>query len=61
MKILAFAVWAALSTGTAFAHSSLVPHQHPHGTSLLPDALVLVMAAVLIGAGVVALRRLRKE
>jgi hypothetical protein len=61
MKTLAFAVWAALSAGTAFAHTSLVPHEHPHGTSLLPDALALVIAAVLVGASAVAIRRLRKE
>jgi hypothetical protein len=61
MKTLALAAWAALSAGTAFAHTSLVPHQHPHETSALPDVLALALAALLVGVGVVALRRLRKE
>jgi multisubunit Na+/H+ antiporter MnhC subunit len=61
MKTLAFAAWAALNAGTAFAHTSLVPHEHPHHTSMLPDALALVLAAVVVGAGVVAFRRMRKE
>ncbi|MGD9922923.1 MAG: hypothetical protein AB7V13_16010 [Pseudorhodoplanes sp.] len=61
MKTFAFAAWAAFSVGTAVAHTSLVPHEHPHQNSMLPDALALVLAAVLVGAGVVAFRRIRKE
>lgn len=61
MRTLAFAAWAVLSAGTAFAHTSIVPHEHPHQTSALPDVLALALAALLVGAGVVAFRRLRKE
>jgi hypothetical protein len=61
MKILAFAAWAAFGAGTALAHTSIVPHEHPHQTSMLPDALAFVLAAALVGAGFVAYRRMRKE
>jgi hypothetical protein len=61
MKILFIAASVALNAGAAFAHSSLVPHEHPHHTSMLPDALALALAALAVGAGFVAYRRIRKE
>jgi predicted transporter len=61
MKILVIAASVALNAGAALAHSSLVPHEHPHHTSMLPDAVALLLAALLVGAGVVALRRMKKE
>jgi hypothetical protein len=63
MKTLAFSAWATLNAGTALAHTSVVPHVHPHSTSVLPDALALVLAAALVGTGVIVFRwvRLKKE
>jgi hypothetical protein len=61
MKRLVIAAIAALNAGAASAHSSLVPHEHPHHTSMLPDVAALLLAALLVGAGVVAFRRLRKD
>jgi predicted transporter len=61
MKILVIAASVALNAGAALAHSSLVPHEHPHLTSMLPDALALLLAALLVGAGFVAFRRPRKD
>jgi hypothetical protein len=61
MKTLILALGVAISAGTALAHTSVVPHQHPHATSMLPDALALVLAALLVGLGFVALRKFRKE
>jgi predicted transporter len=61
MKTLVIAASAALNAGAAFAHTSLVPHEHPHHSSMLPDGLALVVAALLVGAGVVAYRRTRRE
>ena len=40
----------------AFAHPSVVPHDHPHAVSLLPDAIALIFAALLVGLGIFASR-----
>jgi predicted transporter len=61
MKILVIVASAVLNAGAAFAHTSLVPHEHPHHSSMLPDGLALMLAALLVGAGIVAYRRTRKE
>jgi hypothetical protein len=61
MKTFVLALTAALGTAPAFAHSSLLPHEHPHAISMLPDAVALMLAAFLVGIGAVALRRIRKE
>jgi hypothetical protein len=42
------------------AHSSVMPHEHPHGVSLLPDLGALLLAALLVGGAVMALRQFRK-
>jgi hypothetical protein len=61
MKMLVLAAIAALNAGVAFAHPSFVPHAHPHHGGMLPDALALVLAALLVGTGFVVFRRMRKE
>jgi uncharacterized protein YcnI len=55
MKTLVSAVMALmLMTASAFAHLSVLEHEHPHGISWLPDVAVMLMAAgVLIGAGAI--------
>ena len=45
----------------AAAHPSVVAHEHPHGFSILPDLGSVLLAALLVGAGVVLLRQMRKE
>jgi hypothetical protein len=45
----------------ALAHPSLVPHDHPHGSSLLPDAATLLLGAALVLGGVVLVRFLRRR
>ena len=44
MKILISMVLVGLGGVSAFAHPSVVPHDHPHAISMLPDALALVIA-----------------
>ena len=61
MKILISMILVGLGGVSAFAHPSVVPHDHPHAISMLPDALALVIAALFVGAGFVAYRRFRKE
>ena len=54
MKTLILAVTIGLMTVSAFAHPSVVAHEHPHGISWLPDVSALLMAAgVVIGAGAI--------
>lgn len=60
MKIIALAVTMALIGKSAFAHPSVVPHDHPHGLSWLPDVGALLIAAALIGAGIFAFRHFSK-
>jgi len=33
------------------AHPSIMPHEHPHATSILPAIAVLLMATVAVGVG----------
>jgi hypothetical protein len=61
MRILLSTLVIVCNVVAALAHPSVVPHQHPHAASALPDALALLLAALLVGFGFVALRRLRKE
>ena len=50
-----------LCSGGAFAHPSLLPHEHPHGASLLPDlASIAIATLVLVGLWLVA-RRFSRE
>ncbi len=60
MKIIVM-LYAVLALPTlADAHPSVVPHDHPHSVSVLPDLVALVLAALLVGFGILALRYLRK-
>ena len=49
-----------LMPAIAAAHPSVVPHQHPHSISMLPDLAALLMAAIAVGAGAFVVARLRK-
>ncbi len=60
MKILISMVLVGLGGVSAFAHPSVVPHDHPHATSVLPDAFALMLAALFVGAGFIAYHRFRK-
>ena len=60
MKTLVLAAATGLSVTSAYAHTSLVPHEHPHLVSMLPDVLAVMLAALLVGIGFVVLRRFRK-
>lgn len=38
-------------TAAADAHPSLVPHEHPHGVSILPDLGTIVVASIVLFSG----------
>lgn len=61
MRMIITAVALVFTVAPALAHPSVVPHQHPHAASVLPDAFALLLAAVLVGLGFIALRRTGKE
>jgi hypothetical protein len=61
MRTFLSALAVALNAGAAFAHPSVVPHEHPHAVSVLPDVMLLAVAALMIGFGVVVIRKYRKE
>ena len=65
MQALLTIAFTALANATiasvALAHPSLVPHDHPHGSSLLPDAATLLLGAALVLGGVALLRLLRQR
>jgi hypothetical protein len=48
-------------TSAALAHPSVVPHDHPHSVSLLPDAATLLLGAALVLGGLALLRLLRQR
>ena len=61
MKTMLLALAAALIAESAFAHPSVVPHEHPHAASFLPDAFALMLAALVVAIGFAAFRRIGKE
>ena len=52
MKSLLSALSMSLVTASAFAHPSVVNHEHPHGISWLPDLAAMLLAGAVVGAGV---------
>jgi hypothetical protein len=60
MKTIVSLLLTALASVQALAHPSVVPHEHPHGVSILPDLGAMVLAAALVGA-VFAVRRLLRK
>ncbi|MFN3350645.1 hypothetical protein [Pseudorhodoplanes sp.] len=59
MKVL-IVLLLTLCVAPAAAHTSLVPHEHPHAFGMLPDLLLFALAALLVGLGFAALRRAKK-
>ena len=44
----------SLATAAAYAHDSLVPHTHPHGVSMLPDASSVLCSLFALAAALFA-------
>ena len=60
--ISAFVVSAGAAS-SAWAHTSLAPHSHPHGTSLLlgDEMLLIAMVAAIAGGLALVVGRTRPE
>jgi len=55
MKRIFLVSVAVLVPALAAAHPSVMPHQHPHEVSMLPDIAALLMAAFAVGAGAIVI------
>ena len=61
MKILLSLV-LSLTAAAVQAHESLVPHDHPHGVSALPDLNTLIMASLFtIAVAVIGYLKIRQR
>jgi hypothetical protein len=49
------------ASSAAFAHQSSVPHVHPHEMSVLPELSVMLVAALIVACGAVALRKFGRK
>jgi hypothetical protein len=56
MKKLLLTGLTALASTAALAHTSSVPHGHPHEANILPDLSVMLVAVLIVACGVVAVR-----
>jgi hypothetical protein len=61
MKRLVLICLASAASSAAVAHNSVVPHTHPHELSILPDLSAMLVAALLVAGGVLALRMLGRK
>lgn len=59
MKRLLLNSVAMAAATPALAHTSVVPHGHPHELSVLPDVSAMALAALVVACGVFALRKMR--
>jgi hypothetical protein len=59
MKRAFFVSVGVLMPAFAVAHPSVVPHDHPHATSMLPDLGALALAAIVVGVGFIVVRHRR--
>ncbi len=55
------ALISIFASGAAQAHDSVVPHQHPHPTSMLPDVGTFGVAALVLAIAVIAFTQFRRR
>ena len=60
MRIL-FSILTLLQAVAAQAHESIVPHQHPHGPSMLPGVDLIGVAALILAVTVIVVMKLRER
>jgi hypothetical protein len=57
-----FLIGSILAASTAaIAHTSSVPHVHPHEVSVLPDLFAMLVAAAIVACGVFAFRKFGRK
>ena len=61
MKKLLLTFVASLASTAAIAHTSVVPHTHPHDVSILPDLSAMLLAAVIVAGGAFALHKIGRK
>jgi|1185.fasta_scaffold385663_2 hypothetical protein len=60
MKI-AYVIVFAVATTAVQAHESIVPHEHPHGPSMLPGVDLIGLAALILAVAVILVMKMRQE
>jgi hypothetical protein len=60
MKTL-FSILSVVVAGAAHAHESLVPHQHPHGQSMLPGVETIGVAVLVLAVAVIAIAQFKRR
>ena len=60
MKTIVSGLIAAWVPAAAFAHPSVMSHEHPHGLSILPDLTLVLVAGLVVVVGLIAFRHFRK-
>ena len=58
VTLLSIAALSAASSA-ALAHPSLIPHEHPHGVSMLPDLDVLLLGVLVAAFALVVVKKVR--
>jgi len=61
MKKLFLICLVSVASTAAIAHTSAVPHTHPHDMSILPDLSVTLLAVVVVACGALALRKIGRR
>ncbi len=57
----ALSIMSVLAASAAQAHESLVPHRHPHATSMLPSAETIGIAALVLSLAVIAIVQFKRR
>jgi hypothetical protein len=60
MRIL-FSILTMLMAGAAQAHESIVPHEHPHGPSMLPGVNLIGVAALILALALIVVMKMRER
>ena len=47
------------ASSAALAHPSLIPHEHPHGGSMLPDLDALLIGVLVVAFAAVIVKKVR--
>jgi len=56
-----FSFLIMLASDAAHAHESIVPHDHPHGPSMLPGVDLIGVAAVILAVAVIVVMKVRER
>jgi len=56
----ALSILSVVAASAAHAHEALVPHRHPHATSMLPGVDLIGVAALVLALAVIAIAYVKR-